>query len=482
MNAQKLRIIFTILFTILFIAAQCPGALITRVKETERFKTYKEDDDLVKFLRDMVIWNEKTYAELAGRTNWLIDRDEIRGDLKLTGDEKAVFWYNGTNYWKMLANGSLAADYTVTWPAIIGTTGQQLTGTVSGNTLTLSMEDPGGLGGVGDIDAVGDVTTGSAFTGSDAGNNLYFEGSTVDDIETKLTVVDPTGTDKTITFPNGDIYFPTGLPVEYGGSETTSLTDGGVLLGSGTGAITPMAVLADGEIIVGDGAADPVALAAFTSSTGDLKHESGGLEADINAYTGLLAVSGGSTSEVDALSELEGQIADVTAFVVEGTACSNVEGTGLSITAETLNWAAAHSDLSDMPDSTGVITDHDTRLVAKVQTGTPVTPTPFPGMFWYDTDATGSSVSSTVNLVTKTTTYTITADDVFIVCNGTFTVTLPTAVGITGKMYWIKNIGNGTITIDGDGSETIDGAATAVMRRLNPTVPVVSDGTGWLIF
>ena len=51
----------------------------------------------------------------------------------------------------------------------------------------------------------------------------------------------------------------TDVPVTDGGTGASSLTDGGVLLGSGTGAVTAMAVLADGEMIVGDGTTDPVA-------------------------------------------------------------------------------------------------------------------------------------------------------------------------------------------------------------------------------
>lgn len=43
-------------------------------------------------------------------------------------------------------------------------------------------------------------------------------------------------------------------------------------------------------------------------------HERGGLEADISSYTGLVAITGGSTAEVDSKSELEGHIADVTDF------------------------------------------------------------------------------------------------------------------------------------------------------------------------
>ena len=55
--------------------------------------------------------------------------------------------------------------------------------------------------------------------------------------------------------------------VMYGGTGATSLTDGGVLLGSGTGAVTAMAVLADGELIVGDGTTDPVAESGATLRT-----------------------------------------------------------------------------------------------------------------------------------------------------------------------------------------------------------------------
>jgi hypothetical protein len=57
------------------------------------------------------------------------------------------------------------------------------------------------------------------------------------------------------------------LPVGNGGSGATTLTDGGVLLGSGTAAVTAMAVLADSEMIVGDGTTDPVAESGATLRT-----------------------------------------------------------------------------------------------------------------------------------------------------------------------------------------------------------------------
>jgi len=211
---KKLAQICIIIFTILFIVAQSPATLITRVKETERFKTYKEEDDLVKFLRDLVIWNEDTYSQLAGRTNWLIDRDEFRDDIKLIGDEKKVYWYNGDYYWTVVAPSGLSANYALVLPLNDGDSGQAMITNGSGVT---SWSTPAGMG---------DMLK-----------------STYDSNEDGV------------------------VAVPAGGLGVGTLTDGGVLLGSGTGAITPMAVLGDGEIIVGDGTTDPVAESGATART-----------------------------------------------------------------------------------------------------------------------------------------------------------------------------------------------------------------------
>jgi len=66
-------------------------------------------------------------------------------------------------------------------------------------------------------------------------------------------------------------------------------------------------------------------------------------------------------------------------------------------------------------------------------------------------------------------------------CTGTtYTVTLPTAVGISGRQYTIKNSASGNITIDGNGTETIDGSLTAVLIPYT-SLTVVSDNANWII-
>jgi hypothetical protein len=63
--------------------------------------------------------------------------------------------------------------------------------------------------------------------------------------------------------------------------------------------------------------------------------------------------------------------------------------------------------------------------------------------------------------------------------NGTFTVTLETAVGFAGAQHTLKNIGTGTVTLTG--SETIDGAGSYVLASQHDAVTVYSDGAVWRV-
>jgi hypothetical protein len=82
----------------------------------------------------------------------------------------------------------------------------------------------------------------------------------------------------------------------------------------------------------------------------------------------------------------------------------------------------------------------------------------------------------------RTTTYTATTSDYFIDCTtGSFTVNLFTAVGNTGRILIIKNSGTGTITVDPNGSQTIDGATTQSLATQWSRVHIISDGANWKI-
>jgi hypothetical protein len=66
------------------------------------------------------------------------------------------------------------------------------------------------------------------------------------------------------------------------------------------------------------------------------------------------------------------------------------------------------------------------------------------------------------------------------VTGNTITVTLPTAVGIDGKNYVIKNNGSGVVTVATTSSQTIDGASSKSLKS-NDSIEVISDGSNWII-
>ena len=96
----------------------------------------------------------------------------------------------------------------------------------------------------------------------------------------------------------------TDVPVADGGTGASTLTDGGVLLGSGTSAITAMAVLSDGEMIVGDGSGDPVAESGATLRTSIGVGTANDVQFD---SFGVGTAASGTTGEIRATN-------DVTAF------------------------------------------------------------------------------------------------------------------------------------------------------------------------
>jgi hypothetical protein len=93
------------------------------------------------------------------------------------------------------------------------------------------------------------------------------------------------------------------------------------------------------------------------------------------------------------------------------------------------------------------------------------------------------SVSKSV--VAKTANYTATVSDHTILCDassGGFTITLPAANTCSGRIYVIKKTnassGVNSVTIDGNGAETIDGSATISLSCKSSAV-IQCDGTNW---
>lgn len=95
------------------------------------------------------------------------------------------------------------------------------------------------------------------------------------------------------------------------------------------------------------------------------------------------------------------------------------------------------------------------------------------------------SGSFSAGYVAKTANYTATIADYTINCTAnTFQVTLPTAVGIAGRLYVITNSGAGTITVGTTSSETfanVVATPTTLTMAAVGSRTVQSDGANWLL-
>ena len=86
--------------------------------------------------------------------------------------------------------------------------------------------------------------------------------------------------------------------------------------------------------------------------------------------------------------------------------------------------------------------------------------------------------------VAKATAYTLSVTDMMVEVTGagTYNMTLPTAVGVTGKVYIIKKTGTSITQITTTSSQTIDGAASYNgLTSQFSKVTVMSNGTNWII-
>ena len=90
-------------------------------------------------------------------------------------------------------------------------------------------------------------------------------------------------------------------------------------------------------------------------------------------------------------------------------------------------------------------------------------------------------------LRTETGNYTLTTTDERLLSNpssGTATITLPTAVGLSGRSYFIKRVSTvsgARVLITTTSSQTIDGLVTQQLFAVNAWLEVVSNGTNWLV-
>lgn len=169
-------------------------------------------------------------------------------------------------------------------------------------------------------------------------------------------------------------------------------------------------------------------------------------------FTGGQGGSAGSGAAVNALGDILLQQGN---FLIDGSSSGRI-----SIKTQ----AAAGTYNLNLPITSGSSGD----LLTSQGGGSTAMTWTSPGMFKYAYTA-------------QTTTYAILTTDYAVNCtSGTFTATLPTAVGAQGKVYVIKNSGIGTITAATTSAQTIDGSTTQSITAGN-SLTVMSTGANWII-
>lgn len=109
-----------------------------------------------------------------------------------------------------------------------------------------------------------------------------------------------------------------------------------------------------------------------------------------------------------------------------------------------------------------------------------------PSFYAANENAVEAAVNALSAYTPTITTYTAQAADNVLSADattGSFTITLPTAVGIAGKQYTVKKVDYSvnTVTIATTSSQTIDGSPTAILVFTNHFITVVSNGANWLV-
>ena len=311
------------------------------------------------------------------------------------------------------------------------------------------------------IDASANLVDAGAPCGSGGGSSAFNALTTGTNTAATMTV----GTGATLTFSGSGVVNASQVKgnatvaAADGGTGQSSYTVGDTLYASGSAALSKLAAVASGNVLLSSGVST-----APTWGKVDLTAAVIGTLPAANGGTGFtdLTLSGNTHKAVTTTGTLTNNNCakwDVNGNLIDaGATCGSGGGSS----------AGADGDVQIGNGASGFVVDT--------------------GVFTFDrtNHVLAGAFGVAPNLVTKTTTYTATQRDYVILgdpTSGGFTVTLPAANARGGLVYQVKNVGSANnLTIARAGADTIE-ADTTVVLPPGFGVTFVADGvSAWRLF